>query len=164
MPITIDFSQVKDFSAIPEKKYPANVTDIVQDKSKESGNPMLVWTFQVSGGEFKGRKIMTNTVLIPESLWVLRNYLTALGAEIPLKAVSFEPKEVIGKPCIIDVGIHKYQGQDRNHINNVLPPAEGQVQDAGTKLINKVSNEEKPAEATPPTTEEKPVETKEEKK
>jgi len=134
MPITVDFTNVQDFSAVPDDTYLAKPTDIVPAKAS-TGNKMLTWTFMITDGEYKGRKLTTNFVLIPESLWKLRECLEALGAEVPMSVVTFEPKEVIGKPCRIVVGHHEYKGSTRNDIYKVLGPVEGQTTDEGAKLI-----------------------------
>lgn len=156
MPITVDFSSIKEFAAIPVDTYPAKVTDVIASKAKDSNNKMLVWTYVITDGKYKGRKLTTNTVLIPESLWVLRNYLEALGTEVPLSVVTFEPKDVIGKVCRIVVGQHKYQGSDRNHIENVLPPVAGQDADEGTKLLEAATKKTEKASKTEKVTEPKP--------
>lgn len=130
----IDFSNISEFKTVPAGKYPARVTEMVLTKAN-SGNKMFNWTFTITDGEYKGRKIWTRTVLVEDSLWVLRNYLIALGIEVPKGAVDVDPQKIIGKYCIIETEVDIYQGKEKSVIINVFPASDDQGKSEGDKLL-----------------------------
>lgn len=156
----IDFSNISEFKTMPKGQYPVRVTELVLVKAS-TGNKMIKWTLKVTDGEFKGRNLWTNTVLTEESLWVLRNYLTALGVEVPKASVNIEFSKIIGKVAIADVTVGEYNGKPKNYINDLIS-ANGTIQDRneGDELLKEVLRaDEKPKVETAPSEE---VETPEE--
>lgn len=82
MGIDIDFSEVvdkkKDYSLIPEGIYNIEVKK-VELKTSKAGNKYLNWGVEITDGEYVGRWVWGITTLKEDYLWVLKNYLEAIG-------------------------------------------------------------------------------------
>lgn len=118
------------FQVLPRGIYPSIVDDLVFGASKNSGNPMFTWTFEVSEGEFAGRKLFFHSVLTAEQLPRLKKILMRIAPDV-LEG-PFKPKEVaeqgslVGRQCRVRVDIRKYEGEDRNNVRDVLAPENGE--------------------------------------
>lgn len=128
--ISIDLSGIvtREFEALPAGRYPVEVLDVTREISK-NGNPMLNWQFSVVGGEFDGRRLFTNTMLMDSSLWKLRMFLLALGYdEADLEGpIELELEELIGLTALARVAQRVYEGELRNEIRALSPLEELRV-------------------------------------
>jgi len=118
--LTIDLSNVEDFSAIPEGVYSAYVVD-VEVGTSSAGNTMATLTLNISEGEYENRKLFTHMVFTERSMWRVKQILEAiLGREIE-KTNEFEldTEELIGKKVKIRVSQREYQGVMRNNVDAV---------------------------------------------
>ena len=116
----IDFSGVDELVALPDGRYSVIVEQVEEKISENSGKPYFAWTFEVTTGEFKGRKLWNNTSLQPHALWKLKETLDALGVDTT-KKVSFIEKDLCGIRCDVVIGQREYEGQMRNEVKQVLP-------------------------------------------
>ena len=65
----VDLTNVQDSSfAIPDGTYKAKCIDITQDVSK-SGNPMFIWEFEITEGDYRGRTFKSWTAVTPAAMW-----------------------------------------------------------------------------------------------
>ena len=122
MGIKLDFSNVSDgFDPIPGGVYPARVDVVEQGESKE-GKPKVTFTFVLTGGEFKGRKLWLVHSLQAQALFALKKTLLGLGEEpgdlSGLAEVNFS--EYIGRTCKLAVIQDQYQGELTNKVRSVL--------------------------------------------
>lgn len=118
--LTVDFGGVEDRVLVPEGDYRVKV-ESVEQKESQAGNPMLLWVFKINEPKNKqanGQKLYTNTVLAPQSLWVLRNLLKALGIKVPNSAMELELEDYVGLECVVSVEHEKYEGRDRAKVVN----------------------------------------------
>lgn len=122
----IDFTGVKEgFEIIPEGKYPATLEKWEYfPTAKSSGEPYVALTFHIIEGEFEGRKLWRNYSLQKQSLWAIKRTAVRLGSDPdmlngPLDLDDFLP-DLVGAPCVVDVGIHPYNDEDRNDVKDVL--------------------------------------------
>jgi len=124
MPITVDFTQTSaENEPLDEGFYGATVS-ACKAKQSSAGNPMLEWRFTVeTPDEFAGRSVFTNTVLTPGALWKLYAFLKGLGytSEELAGELEFDPSDVIGLTCMIQVIQRAYQKQMRNDVAKVMP-------------------------------------------
>lgn len=118
-----------EFKALPVGVYEA-VVENVEFKTSQSGNPMLSWTFAITGGEYDKRKQFTHHVLNNEfGIARLKRTLVRLMPEYPLS--GFNPStfaangEAIGKPCRLKLKQRKYDGKLTNDVKEVLEPDSG---------------------------------------
>lgn len=117
-----------DFPVLPRGLYPAIVEQLDFGPSKNSGNPMWSWRFEISEGEYAGQKLFYYSVLTAEQLPRLKKVLMRIAPE--LLETAFNPKTVadqgvlIGKACTIRVDVKPYEGKPRNNVRDVLPAQE----------------------------------------
>lgn len=106
---------------IPAGDYVAKIVGAKQ-KEAESGNQMIVWKFKIIEGKYKGKEMTGRTVLIPKALWVLRNLLEALGAEVPEKKTKVKYTKYIGEKIGISVEDGEYNNKPTSEVNDFLDP------------------------------------------
>ena len=125
----VDISGVEagGFEAIPAGQYHVAITD---GELKESGpnakNPgaeYIAWEFTVQGGEHDGRKLWSNTSMLPQALFGIKGLLAAVGH--PAANGSFDTSEIIdectGLECIVVVKKRLYEGDYKNEIKSYKP-------------------------------------------
>jgi len=110
--ISVDFSNTETSGVLEEGDYLVEV-DEVEDKESSTGNPMLVFTFKVTEGEGKGRKLFHNCSLQPQALFNLRAVLEALGNEVPQGVLELDPSDLIGQTCGVSSTMHSMRGRPR---------------------------------------------------
>ena len=129
MPVRVDMTGVSTtFEPLPQGYYQAVVGKCEEKIAKESKNPMLKWTFDITEPEeFIGRHAYTNTVLTKDSLWVLKRLLMALGlgTEESLSGViEFEVEETLGLPCTLVIVPDEYEGKATSRVAEILEAGE----------------------------------------
>ncbi|HON76340.1 MAG TPA: DUF669 domain-containing protein, partial [Dermatophilaceae bacterium] len=73
--ITLNLDDVgSSFTVIEPGRYPARVVDI-EEKESSTGNPMLVWSWELEGGDYSGQEIMSFTSLQDHALFGLKQHL-----------------------------------------------------------------------------------------
>ena len=125
MSVRVDLTGVSTtFESLPVGYYQAVVEKCEEMLTKDKTKSMLKWTFSITEPDgFIGRKAFTNTVLVQNSLWVLKRLLIAigLGTEETLDVeIEFEIEDVIGLPCTIVMVPHEYEGKSTTQLDLVL--------------------------------------------
>jgi hypothetical protein len=128
--VTIDFSEVESFAAIPEDEYAVVVEEVEMREGDKA--PYLNWKLKVTEGEFEGRFQWMMTSLSPKALWRLKETLENLGIveeEFELEVdedtnLVIQP-ELVGLAAIAPVTVEEYQGKDSNRVDILLPPSGG---------------------------------------
>lgn len=105
---------------LPEGDYVAKIIDAKQAEAKSSGNQMIVWTFKILEGKYKGKKLTGRTTLVPKALFMLRDLLEALGKEVPEKTVKVNYKECIGEKIGISLEDEEYENKPTTEVNGFL--------------------------------------------
>ncbi len=117
------------FEAMPPGVYNCIVENAEFGPSSK-GNPMITWVFKVIDPQYEGRLLFNHTTLnndVGKSR--LKRLLARVVPDVDMGA--FNPAafcdggEALGLPCRVKVRIKAYQGQKRNDVTDVLPPAEG---------------------------------------
>lgn len=80
-----------------EGDYLWEITKIEEKRAQSSGNKMLVFIFKGVEGPVKGKQIRDRFVLLPQSLFKLRQVMEAAGLEVPKKGIAVKHNELIGK-------------------------------------------------------------------
>ena len=122
---TLNFAGVQasgDLSPIPDGTYEMSVVS-VKPKTASTGSPMLEWVFEVESGNFTGRRVFSNTILLANSLWRTKDFLIALGFTDDELNGEFElvPSELIGLRAYAIVGSKMVSGTMRNEIIRLVP-------------------------------------------
>lgn len=116
------------FECLPKGKYEAVVDDVEFGTSK-AGAPMLTWKFQLTDVEPKRKMFFYNVLNKPFGISALKKTLVNLGVEVDMG--SFNPQtfadqgEAIGMPIQLDLGIQKYEGENRNTVKDTLASSIG---------------------------------------
>lgn len=122
--IPVDFSKVEEGGGsirVPEGDYRVRIKEVSQGRSKSSDNPMLTWHFEFMEGKAKGRTIIDRTVLIPNSLWKLRDLLEAVGIDVPKRTVNLPLKKLVGKELGITVTDGEpYEGRTKSEVQDYI--------------------------------------------
>lgn len=95
--VSLDFSDVKSFKAVPEGPYLFEVTSVEQGTS-QNDNPTLKFELAVAEGKFEGSKVWHTTTLTKEAMWKTREVLDALGQEVDGE-VDIDLDELVGARC-----------------------------------------------------------------
>ncbi len=125
----LDLSETDEnagFEAIPVGVYDANVSDAEYGESQRSGKKMITWKFEIAGGQNAGRTLNYYTVIQSDSGKArLKKMLVRIAPQLDLKTFkpATTPQELVGTPCRLKVTTRMYQGEKRNEIKDVLPPA-----------------------------------------
>ncbi len=123
--LTIDASDVDDFSAIPEDTYPAKVVEI-EDIATGPKAQYIPIVFQITDGEFVNRKLWNNYVIEGKGLFGLidlANKLLGEGRLVAGEVADFDTDDLLDQPCNIVVGQKEYpegSGEMQNEIKRVL--------------------------------------------
>lgn len=120
----VDISGVEasSFDVLPAGQYLVAITD---GELKESGpnakNPgaeYISWEFTVQSGQYEGRKLWSNTSMLPQALFGIKGLLAAVGH--PSANGSFDSEEIIGdimgSTCTALVKTRLYEGDMKNEI------------------------------------------------
>lgn len=108
---------------IPDGKYRIKCKDVEQSIS-QSGNPMFIWSFEVSDGPNKGFEIKYFTAITPAAMWKVAEVVVALGIGQTGAVVKFKRSDVIGKECGAVIEQDEYKGNIRSSISRVMNVSE----------------------------------------
>ena len=120
----VDLSDVQDQSyAIPDGTYKAKCIEVSQDVSK-SGNPMFVWEFEITEGQYAGRTFKSWTAITPAAMWKVAETVIALGIGQQGQVVKFKRQDVLNKECGLVMEQDEYNGKPTSRISRVISLAE----------------------------------------
>lgn len=120
----VDLSDVQDQSyAIPDGTYKARCIEVSQDVSK-SGNPMFVWEFEITEGQYAGRTFKSWTAITPAAMWKVAETVIALGIGQQGQVVRFKRQDVLNKECGLVIEQDEYNGKLTSRISRVISLAE----------------------------------------
>lgn len=115
----IDLSHVDSGFVVPDGPYRVRCIDIEQSVSK-GGNPMFVWTFEISEGEYQGFQSKVFTALTPAAMWKVAETVIALGVGQQGQVVKFKRTDVLNKECGALFEKDDYNGQPRSKISRIM--------------------------------------------
>jgi hypothetical protein len=115
----------------PRKGADAEVVDATFKKTA-NGKDQYAVRFKLLGGPDDGKSVFNNFVISPDNanaLGFFFRHMAALGltreyfaSNPPKEAVA---KALVGRRCRLDISIRTWNDQDRNQVDNVLPPIGG---------------------------------------
>lgn len=115
----VDLTGVTNGFIIPDGNYKVVCTDIEQSVSK-GGNPMFVWSFEVSEGQYAGFQSKVFTAITPAAMWKVAETVEALGVGQTGTKVKFNRTDVLNKECGALIEKSEYNGQERSQITRVM--------------------------------------------
>lgn len=128
--VTVNFADTGDleFGSIPPGKYHVCVTEGELRESgpnaKNPGSQYINWELTIQEGACEGRKLWTNTSLLPQALFGLKALLLASGRwtkEQLADDMDFEINDVMGAKVVATVANREYQGETRNEVKRFHP-------------------------------------------
>jgi len=136
MGFRVNLTDIEDrsFEAIPAGKYVVKITGWEQRETKDkpenklpAGTPMVNWEFTIlrhvdGDDKYKNRKVWTNTIIDPKTLFNLKNLLKACGwtAEQMDGDLDFDPDTIVGSEIILVVAVRQYNGDDTNDVKRFI--------------------------------------------
>lgn len=116
----IDLTEVQAGAIIPDGNYLVKCTDVEQGIS-QAGNPQLIWTFEIVGGEYAGTEFKFFTAMTPAALWKVAEATAALGIGGAGQRVKFSRSDVLNRQCSAVIEETEYKGQVRSSITALQP-------------------------------------------
>ena len=108
--VPVDLQNLTEGTWPPAGVHTLKVVKCDVQKSK-AGNPMLYWEFDVMSTDgIDYRRVWTNTSLLPQALYKLRELVAALG--VYPGPEGFKRSECMGKVCRAWITIEQYEGKD----------------------------------------------------
>lgn len=115
----VDLTEVQNNFVIPDGNYRLKCIEIEQQVSK-GGNPMFVWTLEVSAGQHTGFQGKVFTAITPAAMWKVAETVKAFGVGQEGRVVKFKRSDVVGKECGGYIEKTEYNGQERSQIQRVF--------------------------------------------
>lgn len=116
----VDLTDVQANSfTIPDGNYKVKCVNVEQSVSK-GGNPMFVWTFEISEGQYKGFQSKVFTAITPAAMWKVAETVIAMGVGQTGSVVKFKRTDVVGKECGALIEATEYNGNTRSQISKVM--------------------------------------------
>lgn len=158
--ISVDFTDVESGGGMPtpDGYYVAEVTKAEQEVS-QNGNDMITVRWKTNIGS----SVFDRFVLVPQSLWVLRTALEAMGFEIPDGQFDFDVDDLVGNSCGIEITNEEYEEKDQPRVTGYMPAeiAEQEIEKAGG-YVEQEEEEPEEEEEEPEEEEAEPEEEEEE--
>ena len=110
-----------NFTPMPEGNYNLTITDVKESVTKNK-DPMVNVTFEVSGGEYDGRKIWHNVCFLPKDTkgaGMSKHFLKAIDQPFEGE-VDVDPQAWKGAAVKAHVIITQYNNKDRNEIAEII--------------------------------------------
>jgi hypothetical protein len=122
--IIIPFSKEKEgkgATKVPEGDYRVRIVKVKPDTS-ESGNPMLIWDFEIAKGQKgAGKKVRDYTTLTDKSLWKVRSILEALGLDVPKKKdIKVNAKKLVGQELGVTLYDDEYESNGKTRVSSKI--------------------------------------------
>lgn len=123
--VMVDLSEVQaaSFEVLPRGTYSGVISNCEFQYSQNAGKPMWALQLTVSEGEYEGRKLFTHMSFSEKALPMTKKSLAIVAPEFLSKEFNpeAEASEMEGKSVRFKVTIQKYQGEDRNRVNDFVP-------------------------------------------
>ncbi|RLG78438.1 MAG: hypothetical protein DRO14_00445 [Thermoprotei archaeon] len=124
--IVIDLSNAESaWEAIPSGKYVAQLLS-TEERESSSGNPMLVWQWEIALGEHAGRQIRSYTSLQEHALFNLKQHIAAFVKEELDGVWSGDTDDFVGRRALLTITTERRRGRDGeerdfNRVSRVEP-------------------------------------------
>lgn len=115
--MNLDFSGIKDREPLAEGIYEVTVLEVDDNATSSKGSPMVKVTFEEP--ESKNR-IFENFVLQDNTLWKIKEFLEALGLEVPKGALDIDFRDFVGTTVTVKVIQDTYEEKVTNRIKKYL--------------------------------------------
>jgi hypothetical protein len=122
--VDLDLTDVKEFAPIEDGPYPASVAEVSEVKTGPKSKYLTV-TFEITDGEFVGRKLFRNYPISGAGAGFFTGMIQkATGVELtPGEMASYDTDDLLGARCTIVVKNEEYpegSGDFRPQVDKVL--------------------------------------------
>lgn len=134
---TVDFSQMKEgeggkwIKRVPEGVYYPFTIKSIKREDSSNNNPMLTMIFIGKEGKVRGRQTRDRFVLLPSSLWKLRQLLEAMNIDVPKKKVSIPHDKLLNADVGISFLDDEYEGKITSKPDEYCPVEDADGVEAG---------------------------------
>lgn len=130
--VSVDFTDVEVRVHIPPGIYRAKVDEVAAETTSNK-NEMLSWKFRTIDDDKKldDKPLFYNTVLVPQSLWVLGALLDSLGVDRPDGPMDLDLDELVGLELELIVEEGEFEGKPRSEVIDFQPIKENEDEDKG---------------------------------
>lgn len=133
--VTVDFSEVQDFEALPAGEYPVVIDKATFREPQEEGKfPYINLALKVTEGEHEGRMFWMILSFSPKAIWRMKQVFDNLGIidEDDELDVDYEEgadgeyivtsPELAGLPAIAAVTQRPYENRMQNQVDALIAP------------------------------------------
>lgn len=120
--VIVDLTNFKDTSSarVEPGQYNVVVEDADLTKSK-AGNPMIVMTLRILGGESDGLTLIDRLTITEAAMFRVVAFLQALGIPTPKKRLKLNTQSLIGKKLTVEVDDGEpYKGRVKSEIQDYM--------------------------------------------
>lgn len=116
--LQVDFSDTEGRGSRHFKPgdYAVRVVEAKRTKSANKGTQQVSFKYEFADGKYKGQTIYQNCNLLPQSLWVLRNALEAMGFKVSAKAMNIDLAKCKNKKLAISIEDDEYDNKTRSRV------------------------------------------------
>jgi Protein of unknown function (DUF669) len=108
---------------LPEGIYDFVVAD-ANDKQSQSGNEMIELQLIIKGPDGQESRIYDNLVFTPKAFWKIDTFRLCTGDKLVKgQSVEFDATDCLDRTGKCSVIIDKYEGRERNKVDEYLDPA-----------------------------------------
>lgn len=108
---------------IPAGDYYAYVSELTKETSK-AGNPMVVWSVTIWGGEQEGKTMKSYTALTPDALWKFAENCAAVNYPMPEdKRIKFGDLKKAALRTIVTIRVvdSEYNNRPSTSLDSLFP-------------------------------------------
>jgi hypothetical protein len=115
--ITVDFTDVDagGLMPTPDGIYTVEVRSAEKEVSS-NGNDMVTCRYRTNIGS----TVFDRFMLMPQSLWVLRTALNAMGYETPDGEFQFDPADLVGQTMGVEITNEEFEEKDQPRVTGYL--------------------------------------------
>ena len=154
--ISVDFTDVEAGGGMPtpDGYYVGEIMSAEMEAS-QAGNDMITVRWKTNIGS----TVFDRFVLLPQSLWVLRTALNCMGYDTPDGPFDFDPDELIGNKCGLEIQNEEYEEKDQPRVTGYLTEevAEQYIEEAGGSVETEEEEESEEEEKEEEEEEEAPA-------
>lgn len=127
----VDFDAVEDtsFEVMPRGSYPVVCVECEFDYSQAKGTPMWTLKWEIEDGEYEGRSLFSHMVMAGKGAPITKKQLGRIRPDLLEESFDAQDEEIIesmiGVRATAKVTTKKFEGEMRNNLKDLFPPADG---------------------------------------
>lgn len=124
--VEVDFTDTEERKGgkqkyIAEGDYAVKVIEAKYGKSGNKETPQVVFKYKITKGPEKNNTIYHNCNLLPQSLWVLRNALEAMGVKVKASSMKLPLAKLVDRELAITIEDDEFDNKIRSRVADTFP-------------------------------------------